>query len=158
MRNRTSPTYRENFRRRRWVAGQTFFYIDQVLRRRRPNQILHRNYLNFLFRKTHVNQRFSSTVFDEWMKKLARWHLARQIQERLDETVDFRQIFQPVQKSIKQWTVVVCSWYKIGIFRRNATHCISSYAIIVCVCLCFSVCMLRLRSSRKRFETQTYIF
>ena len=27
------------------------------------------------------------------------------------------------------------------IFRRNATHCISPYAIIVCVCVCLCVCV-----------------
>ena len=30
-----------------------------------------------------------------------------------------------------------------GVFRRNATHCISPYAIgmCVCVCVCLSVCV-----------------
>ena len=27
------------------------------------------------------------------------------------------------------------------IFRRNATHCTSPYAIVVCLCVCISVCM-----------------
>ena len=30
----------------------------------------------------------------------------------------------------------------VTIFRRNATHCISPYAIVVCVCVCLCVCVL----------------
>ena len=46
-------------------------------------------------------------------------------------------------------------------FRRNATHCISPYAIIVCMCVCvcvsvfLCVCMPRLWTSGKRFEIET---
>ena len=29
----------------------------------------------------------------------------------------------------------------LTIFRRNATHCISPYAIVMCVCVCVSVCV-----------------
>ena len=29
------------------------------------------------------------------------------------------------------------------VFRQNATHCISLYAIVVCVCVCVCVCMCR---------------
>ena len=28
-----------------------------------------------------------------------------------------------------------------SVFRRNATHCISPYAIVVCVCVCVCVCL-----------------
>ena len=28
-----------------------------------------------------------------------------------------------------------------AVFRRNATHCISPYAIVVCVSVCVSVCL-----------------
>ena len=48
------------------------------------------------------------------------------------------------------------------IFRRNETHCISPYAIVVCVCVCVSVCvclsvyMPRLWTSEKRFEIETF--
>ena len=27
------------------------------------------------------------------------------------------------------------------VFRRNATNCISPYAIVICVCVCVRVCM-----------------
>ena len=39
------------------------------------------------------------------------------------------------------------------VFRRNATHCISPYAIVVRVCLC--VCMPRLWTSGKWLEIDT---
>ena len=42
-------------------------------------------------------------------------------------------------------------WY-LCFFRRNATHCISPYAIVVCVC------MPRLWTPGKRFEIETYFF
>ena len=58
--------------------------------------------------------------------------------------------------------------YFIIIFRRNATHCISPYAIVMCVCvcvclyvrlcLCVCVCMPRLWTSGKRFEIGTPFF
>ena len=33
--------------------------------------------------------------------------------------------------------LVLCNKIKIGsVFRRNATHCISPYAVVVCVCVC----------------------
>ena len=46
------------------------------------------------------------------------------------------------------------------ICRRNATHCISPYAIVMCVCLsvCVYVCMPRLWTSGKRFELETSFF
>ena len=54
--------------------------------------------------------------------------------------------------------------YSVGkyflIFRRNATHCISSYAIVVCVsvcvsvCHCVCVCVPRLWMPGKRFEIE----
>ena len=42
-----------------------------------------------------------------------------------------------------------------AIVRRNATHCISPYAIVVCVCVCLSVCMTRFWTSGKWFEIET---
>ena len=50
--------------------------------------------------------------------------------------------------------------YSVGkyflIFRCNATRCISSYAIVVCLCVCLSVCvcMPRLWTPGKRFEIE----
>ena len=48
------------------------------------------------------------------------------------------------------------------VIRRNATHCISPYAIVMCVCVCvcvsLCVCMLRLWTSEKRFEIETSFF
>ena len=31
--------------------------------------------------------------------------------------------------------------YQYFVFRRNGTHCISPYAIVVCVCVCLCVCV-----------------
>ena len=46
--------------------------------------------------------------------------------------------------------------------KRNATPCISPYAIVMCVCVCLCVCvfrcMPRLWTSGKRFETETPFF
>ena len=36
-------------------------------------------------------------------------------------------------------TVLVRTFFHV--FRRNATHCISPYAIVMCVCVCVSVCV-----------------
>ena len=50
------------------------------------------------------------------------------------------------------------------IFRRNTTHCISPYAIVVCVwvsvrvCVCACVCMPRLWTSGKHFDIETSFF
>ena len=54
------------------------------------------------------------------------------------------------------------------VFRRNPTHCILPYAIVMCVCVCVCareclcvcvcVCMPRLWTSGKRFETETSSF
>ena len=54
------------------------------------------------------------------------------------------------------WTmdVIICNLQPI--FRRNATHCISPYAIVVCVCVC--VCVPRLWTSEKQFEIETPFF
>ena len=41
------------------------------------------------------------------------------------------------------------------VFSRNATHCISPYAIVVCVCVC--LCMPRVWTPGKRFEID-YVF
>ena len=34
-----------------------------------------------------------------------------------------------------------CALFVFIIFRRNATHCISPYAIVMCLCVCVCVCM-----------------
>ena len=53
------------------------------------------------------------------------------------------------------------SWFGL-VFRRNAMHCISPYAIVmcacVCLCVCVCVCMLCLWTSGKRFEIETSFF
>ena len=41
------------------------------------------------------------------------------------------------------------------IFRRNATQCISPYAIVVCVCVSAYVCVPRFWTSGKRSEIET---
>ena len=38
--------------------------------------------------------------------------------------------------------------------RRNATHCISPYAIVVCVCVCVSVCLCVCVCVCRVYETQ----
>ena len=57
----------------------------------------------------------------------------------------------------------ITGMFRSVIFRRNATHCISPYAIVVCecvcmcvcVCVCVSICMPRLWTPGKRFEIDT---
>ena len=54
-----------------------------------------------------------------------------------------------------------CSFYChiiFSVFRRNATHCISPYANVVCVCVCLYVCMPRLWTPGKRFEIELVFF
>ena len=61
------------------------------------------------------------------------------------------------QQSISWRNAILC------FVRRNATHCISPYVIVVCVCVsvCLSICvyvcvyMLRLWTSGKWFEIET---
>ena len=78
----------------------------------------------------------------------------------------------------------MCAWFSFPVaaffslpltsyvFRRNATHCISPYAIVMCVCVCVclcvsvcvclcvcvSVCMPRLWTPGKRFEVEMSFF
>ena len=64
--------------------------------------------------------------------------------------------------------IMLMSRPKVGlkislIFGRNATHCISSYAIVMCVCVCVSLCLsfcvlARLWTPEKRFEIETSFF
>ena len=44
------------------------------------------------------------------------------------------------------------------VFRRNAMHCISPYAIVARVYVCVSMCMPRLWTPGKRLEIETSIF
>ena len=90
------------------------------------------------YRKVQKFHFTASVLFNPLINRPSAFNIRRQINKIRSQRVNEIRSFV-IDQALKLTDINV----RMVIFRRNATHCISPYAIVicVCVCVCLSVCM-----------------